>query len=147
MAIQISSGLRDYMLVTGSFKAGLDGGVLRIYSGTPPATADADASGNPVLCVISDNATGGGLHFETAVTAGVLSKSVTETWRGAITQYGIATFFRFVASSDTDGISTTARRVQGTVAVLGGDINFSNTEFVPPNYRVIDSLNVTLPLV
>jgi hypothetical protein len=88
MAVQLSSGLRDHMLVTGSFKSALDGGVLRIYAGTVPATADADISGNTLLCTISNNAAGTGINFETTVAAGVLTKAAAEVWRGQIVANG-----------------------------------------------------------
>lgn len=147
MAIQLSSGLRDHMLLTGSFKSGLDGGLLKIYAGAMPATADADSSGLTVLCTISLDATGTGITFGSTVTAGILTKNTSEIWRGQISASGTATFFRFMAIGDTGTLSTTAKRVQGTVNVVGADINFSSVNFIAPNYKVIDSLNVTLPLV
>ena len=147
MAIQLSSGLRDHMLVTGSFKSGLDGGVLRIYAGTVPATADAAVTGNTLLCTISNNAAGTGINFETTVSAGVLTKAASETWRGQVVTNGTAAFFRFSAISDDGTSSTTTKRVQGTCAVVGGDLNFSNVSFVSGNYRTVESLNVTLPTV
>lgn len=147
MAIQFSSGLRDHLLISGSFKSALDGGVIRIYSGTMPATADADSSSLTVLCTISLDATGTGLTWGSTVTAGILSKNTTEIWRGLIVNTGTATFFRFMAISDTGAASTTAKRVQGTIGLVGADLNFSNVNLVAGNYRVIGSLNVTLPMV
>jgi len=147
MAIQISSGLRDHLLISGSFKSGLDGGVLKIFSGAIPATADADSSGLTVLCTISLDATGTGITWGSTVTAGILSKNTAEIWRGLIGTTGTATFFRFLAIADTGALSTTAKRVQGTVGLAGADLNFSNVNLVSGNYRVIGSLNLTLPLV
>ena len=147
MAIQISSGLRDHLLISGSFKSALDGGVIRIYSGTMPATADADSSGLTVLCTISLDATGTGITWGSTVTAGILSKNTAEIWRGLIGTTGTATFFRFLAIADTGAASTTAKRVQGTMGLVGADLNFSNVNLVAGNYRVIGSLNVTLPMV
>ena len=147
MAIQFSSGLRDHLLISGSFKSALDGGVLRLYTGAIPATADADSSGLTVLCTISLDATGTGITWGSTVTAGILSKNTAEIWRGLIGTTGTATFFRFMAISDTGAASTTAKRVQGTMGLVGADINFSNVNLVAGNYRVIGSLNVTLPMV
>jgi len=147
MAIALSSGLRDHMLVTGSFKSGLDGGVLKIYAGAMPATADADSSALTVLCTISLDDTGSGITFASTVTGGILTKNSGEVWRGQIDATGVATFFRFMAISDTGAASTTNKRVQGTVGVAGADINFSSVSFVSGNFKVIDSLNVALPLV
>lgn len=147
MAIQLSSGLRDHMLITGSFKSGLDGGVLKIYAGAIPATADADSSGLTVLCTISNNATGTGITFANAVVSGILGKNTGEVWRGQIVADGVATFFRFMAIGDTGALSTTNKRVQGTVGVAGADLNFSSVNFVSPNYKIIDSLYVVLPVM
>lgn len=147
MAIQISSGLRDHLLISGSFKSGLDGGVLKIFSGAIPATADADSSALTVLCTISLDATGTGITFASTVTAGILAKNASEIWRGLITTTGTASFFRWMAISDTGALSTTAKRVQGTVGLAGADLNTSNLSFVAGNYRTIGSLNVALPLI
>lgn len=147
MSIQFSSGLRDHLLISGSFKSALDGGVLRIYSGAIPANADADSSGATILCTISLDATGTGLTWGSTVTAGILSKNTTEIWRGLVDNTGTATYFRFMAIADTGALSTTDKRVQGTVGLVGADLNFSNVNLVAGNYRVIGSLNVTLPLI
>lgn len=147
MAIQLSSGLRDHILVSGSFKSGLDGGVLKIYSGAMPANADADSSALIVLCTISLDDTGSGMTFASTVTAGILTKNPAEVWRGLIQATGTATFFRWMAIGDTGAASTTNKRVQGVVGVAGADLNFSSVNFVSGNYKFVDSLNVALPLV
>ncbi len=145
MSAKISTGLRDYMLITGSLKAGLDGGVINIYSGTAPATADAALSGNTLLAIISNDATGTGITMATPSIAGVLSKSASEIWRGLIVASATASFYRFVGLADDGLLSTTQRRIQGTVAVVGGDLNFSSVTFVSSNYKTIDSYNIALP--
>lgn len=147
MSIQLSSGLRDHLLISGSFKSALDGGVLRIYSGAIPANADADSSGATILTTISLDATGTGLTWGSTVTAGILSKNTSEIWRGLVDNTGTATYFRFMAIADTGALSTTDKRVQGTVGLVGADLNFSNVNLVAGNYRVVGSLNVTLPLI
>lgn len=40
MALRLSTGLRDFLLENGSLKRALQGGRLKIYSGTQPASAD-----------------------------------------------------------------------------------------------------------
>lgn len=147
MAIQISSGLRDHLMISGSFKSGLDGGVLKIFAGAMPSTADADSSALTVLCTISLDATGTGITWASTVTAGILAKNASEIWRGLITATGTASFFRWMAIGDTGALSTTNKRVQGTVGLAGADLNFSSVNFVSGNYKVIASLNVALPLI
>lgn len=142
---KISTGLRDHILTTGSFKGGVDGGVIFIYSGTPPATADAALLGNTLLCVISNDAAGTGITMDTTANAGVLGKNPGEIWRGQVVASATATFYRFAALADDGTLSTTAKRVQGTVATLAADLIFSNVNFVSGNYRQIDNYNVALP--
>jgi len=147
MAAKISTGLRNHMLATGSLKAALDGGVIYIYSGTPPATADAALSGNTLLCTISNNAAGTGITMSSTPNAGVLGKASAETWRGQIVANGTATFFRFATLVDDGTLSTTATRLQGTVGTVGADLNFSTIAFVSGDYKNVDTFNVALPTI
>ena len=147
MAIKLSTGLRDYTLATGSFAAGVNGGVLRIYSGTPPATADEALAGNVLLDTISNNMAGTGINMGTVPVAGVLAKAAAEVWKGLIVASGTATFYRYSAIADAGALSTTEKRLQGTVATVGGDLNFSSTAFVAngTNTKQVDSFYVTQP--
>jgi hypothetical protein len=144
---KLSTGLRDHMLATGSLKAGIDGGVIRVYSGTPPATADAALSGNTLLDVISLNATGAGISMAAASSAGVLGKNTGEVWRGLVVATATATFYRFSGLADDGTLSTVTKRIQGTVGVVGADLNFSDVNFVagPSNYKSIESFNIAMP--
>jgi hypothetical protein len=147
MALKISTGLRDHMLVTGHLKNGIDGGVIRIYDGTVPATADAALSGNNLLCVISNNMAGTGINMGTTPASGVLGKAAAETWKGLIAITGTASFYRYSGLTDAGASSTTEKRLQGTVAAAGGDLNFSSVAFVAnaSNTKSVDTFNVVLP--
>lgn len=145
MSAKLSTGLRDHMLVTGSLKGGIDGGVIYIYSGTPPATADAALSGNTLLCTISNNAAGTGINMDTTPASGVLGKAPAEVWRGLVVANGTATFYRFAGLADTGTLSTTEKRLQGTVGALAADLIFSNPAFVSGDYKTVDSFNVAVP--
>lgn len=142
---KLSTGLRDHMLASGSLKSGLDGGVIYIYSGTVPASADVALSGNTLLCTISDDATGTGINMAASPASGVLGKDAAEVWRGLIVANGLATFYRFSSLSDAGALSTTEKRLQGTIATVGADLIFSNVNFVSGNYKNVDSFNVALP--
>lgn len=75
MTIRYSTALRNFLQIVGSFKDAFDGGVLLLYSGTQPATADAAATGT-LLATISVNSG--------AVTSEILATgSVTLTGGGA----------------------------------------------------------------
>jgi hypothetical protein len=146
MALKGSTGLRNYMLDTGSLKAGFAAGFIKIYSGTPPAAADdAIAGGNTLLCTISSNGTGTGINFDTAAAAGVIAKAPGETWKGTNAASGTATFYRHVAAGDTGALSTTERRMQGTISTAGADMNLSSVALISGAEQKIDYYVVNLP--
>ena len=144
MAIKTSTGLRNAMLATGSAKAALDGGRINIYAGAAPATADDAVSGATLLCAITLNSTGTGILFDTAAVNGVLAKKPSETWSGAIASTGTAAWYRHVAAADDGTLSTTAPRLQGTVALIGADLNI-DPSFVSGQTKVIEHYVIALP--
>lgn len=144
MTIKTSTGLRNAMLATGSAKAALDGGRINIYAGTPPASADDAVGGATLLCAITLNSTGTGILFDTAAVNGVLAKKPSETWSGAIASTGTAAWYRHVAAADDGTLSTTAPRIQGTVALIGADLNI-DPNFISGQTKVIEHYVVALP--
>lgn len=144
MAIKTSTGLRNAMLATGSAKAALDGGRINIYAGAAPATADDAVGGATLLCAITLNSTGTGILFDTAAVNGVLAKKPSETWSGAIAATGTAAWYRHVAAADNGTLSTTAPRLQGTVALIGADLNI-DPNFISGQTKVIEHYVIALP--
>ena len=144
MAIKNSTGLRNAMLATGSAKAALDGGRINIYAGAAPATADDAVGGATLLCAITLNGTGTGILFDTAAVNGVLAKKPSETWSGAIASTGTAAWYRHVAAADDGTLSTTAPRLQGTVALIGADLNI-DPNFISGQTKVIEHYVIALP--
>lgn len=142
---KLSTGLRNHLLATGSIKAALDGGVIRIYSGTEPATADAAIGSAQLLVTISKDGTGAGLTLATSATNGIITKNTTEVWRGSVSATGTASFFRFSAISDTGGASSTEKRLQGTVGTMLADLLVSNDTFTSGSSRQIEVFNIALP--
>jgi hypothetical protein len=138
MAIKISSGLRDHILATGSLRAAINGMVMRIYSGAVPAGPESDATGNTLLCTISTSGLGGGLQFEASPANGLLPKASADVWSGTCGATGTASFYRLVETGDTNGSSTSAKRVQGTVGLAGADLNVVNTTFTSSEEKRID---------
>lgn len=145
MAVKASTGLRNRMLDTEPLNDILDLGFVKIYSGTPPATADATLGGATLLCTISVSGLGTGLTFEAAAVSGVLAKNAAEVWQGTNVASGEASFYRHVAPGDTGGSSTTEPRLQGTVALVGGDLNLSDVDLVEDAPQSIDYYVVALP--
>lgn len=128
MAIKRSTALKNYMLSGGSFHEAMNNGIIVLYSGTRPDSADdgeniytesGNPSGNKELVRIT---TGGliysyadgtnGLAFDdTGVTEGSISKVSSDIWTGiGLSGYpsssNVATWFRFYASGGTDTSSS-----------------------------------------
>ena len=145
MTIKISTGLRNKILDTGSFKTLFALGFIDIYTGAEPATADAAATGT-LLCRVSNNSTGTGINFAASASGGVIAKDAGETWSGVNAASGTAAYFRLVAAGDDATLSTTQARVQGSVAVIGGDLNLSDVVLVSAATQTIDYFSVALPI-
>ena len=123
MSIKTSTGLRNALMTSGSFKQLMDGGEIRIFAGTIPVNADADTAGAPLLCVIRNGANG--ITFDSTPVDGMLQKNLSETWGGTCVGTGNPTFYRHVLSSDDNAHSLTALRYQGTVGFAGKDMNLT----------------------
>ncbi|MBI4695588.1 MAG: hypothetical protein HY749_16345 [Gammaproteobacteria bacterium] len=129
MSLNRSTGLRNKLLDTGSFKSVMNLCFINIYSGARPASADDAVPGGCVLlAVISDNGGGSGLNWDAAAAAGALLKSQTQTWsEDSILADGTAGWFRIYEATDTPaGASTTKARADGTIGTSGADLNLSS---------------------
>lgn len=124
-----STGLINYISITGSRKAGLDGGFIKLYAGAVPADADAALGSATLLATLTlDGDDSTGLTFDTTAVNGTISKPAAATWQDpSPAASGTASFFRWVTSGDDGTSSTTQRRAQGNVATVGADMNISST--------------------
>ena len=135
MAMKISTTTADAML--SALAATLNSGLIRIYSGTEPATANTALSGNTQLAEL----TFGNPAFGTPAASGS-DRIITAN---AITQDagsdgdGTATFFR---AMNTAGTVTT---YQGTVGTSGQQLNLTATNIVSGGVVSVTSLSITLP--
>jgi hypothetical protein len=145
--LKSSTGLRNAVLATGSYKSALDGGFLNLYTGTIPADADAAlGEGATLLCPVTLSNDGEtGLTFDGTPINGRLAKTVSETWSGTIIHNATATFFRFVLAGDTGDVSTTAIRVQGTIGVSGYDMDMLDPNLEEDNIQQINYFYLALP--
>lgn len=144
MALKTSTGLRTKLLDDSSLASVLHNGFIDIYAGTTPASADDAIGGATLLCRISVNSGVTGLTFGAAAN-GTISKNGSEVWSGVNAASGTATFYRHVAPGDTGALSTTAPRIQGTVAIAGGELNLSSVALTSGATQTIDYYSVTLP--
>lgn len=135
----------------GMLRDAMRNGVLRIYSGSQPATADTATSGTLLLEVTVDGGTfshgtaANGLNWATAAS-GVIEKDGTETWKATGLADGTAGWFRFFANpSDGGTTSTTLARIDGSVGTSGADLTLVSTAIVTDNIYYINSSALTLP--
>lgn len=113
MAISLAVARKNAMLDT--LAARCNSGKLRIYSGTPPATADTALSGNTLLAELTMNATA----FPGASSGTITANAITADSSADAT--GTATFFRIFESDGTTVV------YQGTVGTSGSDLNLNST--------------------
>lgn len=154
MSVSLSAFLRNAIMGTTGFKGATANGRLELRSGPQPANADAAASGT-LLCLIT---IGGGtptpgsntaydINFDAPVL-GVCSKAAAETWSGTCIAQGQIGHFRYkgnAADDDTADASPTHTRMDGSVAVSGGDLNLPQVNVVVGTPIVVAALDVTLP--
>lgn len=143
MAYKLSTGLRNAMLDGSSFREALALGFVKLYNGTPPATADAAATGT-VLCIVSNNNTGTGLSLDPA-SAGTINKATSQAWNGVVVAGGTATYFRYVENTDDGTASSTQKRLQGTCGNSGADMNMTNVNLTVGAIQTVDAASFTLP--
>jgi len=142
MAIRLSTGLRNGLLATNPLNALLAGAKLEYYTGAQPASADDAATGTLLLTI--DNG-GAGINFATTATNGTLSKSAAETWSAVAAASGTAGWFRLSLLADTNGASTTAVRIDGSIGTFGADLNLTSTNIVSGATETVTAFDITLP--
>jgi hypothetical protein len=156
-ALRLSTGLRNRLLEgTQGFKQLFADGVMDIYSGTPPANADATESGSLLVRITVGSATCGtggtgggtagtnGLDFGTA-GAGAISKSAA-TWSGVGLANGEAGWWRFYDTNIVQGTGgATDIRMDGVCGVSGADLNMSDLTVASAATITIDTFSITLP--
>ena len=150
MALRFSTGLRNATIGTVGMAGALSTGVIEIYTGSQPASANDPVTGTLLGTVTlnGDAFTPGtatnGLTFA-AASNGAVSKSAT-TWRFDGLATGSAGWFRFKANAvDTGGSSTTAIRLDGSIAASGGDLTIGNINVTTGAPNTIDQFVLTYP--
>jgi hypothetical protein len=105
--------------------------LLRIYDGTPPASANAALSGNVKLAELT-----AGSPFAPAASGAVLTaNSITQDASADAT--GTASFFRLYKADGTTVI------MQGTVGTSGADLNLNTTSIVAAGPVAVTSFALT----
>lgn len=148
MALLFSTGYRMGSLGSAASPTGapvqdlLANGIVKIYSGTAPATADAAVTGT--LLVSIDN--GGTATTFAEPSSSAIAIAGGESWSVAAVATGTASYFRYVIKATDDGtLSTTQVRIQGTVGTSGADMITGNTAIVSGATQTIDTFTLTAP--
>ena len=132
-----------------AFKDIFRNGIIRIYSGSAPATADAEETGTLLLKITKASGTlvagtsTNGLNFD-AIASGILSKD-SETHSGVGLVDGTAAYYRMYDNGEITLASTTSKRVQGTVGTSGTQFVLSSTSIVSLATTTLDTHNITQP--
>jgi len=133
----------------GAFRDIFKHGVLEIYSGSQPATADKAESGTKLLRItvssgsFSAGAPTSGLLFG-APSAGVIAKTA-DVWSGVGLANGTAGWWRLYDNAYTTGGGTSGVNIDGNCATSGGDLNMASLTVTLSATTTIDSFSVTLP--
>tara|TARA_R110002110_G_scaffold415835_1_gene657226 strand:+ start:41727 stop:42185 length:459 start_codon:yes stop_codon:yes gene_type:complete len=148
--LRFSTGLRNGILNATGVKEAMADGVIRIYSGAQPASADTAPAGTLLLEVtvnggaFAHGSAANGLEFDDPVN-GVLSKAAAEVWRGNGLAAGVAGWFRFCANpADAGGASSTLARIDGSVGRTGADLNLSNTNVAVGVPTTVDVFQISM---
>ena len=151
-ALSIEDGDADSTItaVSKGFKDIFKNCVIRVYSGTEPADADADEGSGTLLleitkdsAVLTPGAAANGLNFA-AIVAGVLSKN-TDVWSDAGLANGTAAWYRLYDNGRITGASETAKRCQGTISTSGTTFILSSTSIKLGATTTLDTADFTMP--
>ena len=147
--IRLSTKLRDNLAGTTGFAATFANGIIEIYSGAQPATADSAVTGTLLGTVtlnsgaFTPGVSTNGLTFA-AASGGAVSKSGVWSFDGVAV--GTAGWFRLKGNAaDAGGISTVLPRLDGSIAVSGADMNLSNISIAIGAPNTIDTFTWTQP--
>lgn len=149
MTIRLSTRLRDNLAGTTGFATTFANGVVEIYTGSQPASADAAVTGTLLGTVtlnsgaFTPGSPTNGLTFA-AASGGSVSKSGVWSFNGVAV--GTAGWFRLKGNAtDAGGVSTVLPRLDGSVAVSGADMNLSNIAITVSAPVTVDTFTVTIP--
>jgi hypothetical protein len=142
-----TEGAGDSVTITAcakTFKDVFRNGVIRVYSGSVPADADAAEGAGVLLLEISKDSVAvtpgtatNGLNFD-AIVDGVLSKNA-DTWSDAGIATGTAAWWRMYDNGVITGASTTAKRCDGLVSTTSVAMILSSTSIVASATTTLDT--------
>ncbi len=147
--IRFSTGLRNNLAGATGFAGSFANGVIEIYTGSQPSSADNAVTGTLLgtITLAGGSFTPGsptnGLTFA-APSAGSVAKSGVWSFVGVAA--GTAGWFRLKANAvDAGLLSTTAVRMDGNCGTSGADLNISNINVAVGAPNTVDTFVYTQP--
>lgn len=131
MAFTLTAAQKNAALDS-ALPSGLNSGLLRIYSGTAPANADASLSGNTQLAEL----TLGSTAFAAASAGSKSANTIADDTSADAT--GTATFFRLLNSAGTTVYC------QGSVGTSGAELNLNAVALVAGARISVTSLAISI---
>lgn len=149
--LKLSTGLRNLLAGSTGFGGAFEGGVMYIYSGPQPATADSPVTGTLLGIVTKDGGAfafgspENGLSFD-APANGTVSKKAADVWKMVGIALGTAGWFRLMGNApDNLGASATLPRLDGSIGTAGADLNMSNISIDVGVPSTCDIFQFTVP--
>lgn len=112
-----------------------NGGVLRIYDGTPPADANTALAGNTLLAELTFGATAFGAAVNGVATANAISADTSANATGTPTFFrtfetgGTTVVFQGTAGDDTSGEDLELSGLSGGDIVIGANVSISSLTY------------------
>ncbi len=134
----------------GSLQELLKDGVIRVYSGSQPSSADDAETGSLLLkiTVSSGDFTPGsptnGLEIQGPID-GVINIKDGEIWSGKGLSDGVAGWFRYYDNLEQTGAVKSAVRLDGVCGTSGAQLNMSSTSIKAGATTTVDSFEITMP--
>jgi hypothetical protein len=144
MSVQVSTGFKSRILGRDSFIDIFQGGVIALYSGARPPTADDGPAFNTLVGKVTGHGSGLGLWF---IQAGAfIAKDPGQPWRFVAEFAREATWFRLMTQDDDGSFSYTYPRIDGSVGVAGEfDMILPNTSMDVGDSYVLQQFLYTIP--
>lgn len=154
MSVNVSTGFAAAILGPQSFATIFNNGVIEVYSGPQPATADATPTGTLLARVTRDGGAwsagspANGLQFTLGGRYAIKNPGHVWLLKGLAT--GVAGWFRLLPNAADDGLpSVTAPRIDGAVGIAGdpGDYQLflADTNVVPATSVVLTQWFYAIP--
>ena len=151
MALRLSTGFRNKILGTEAFRDIFANGVIYLYSGTQPGSADSAVTGTLLAKVTVGGGTfnfgspDNGLNFD-APSGGEIQKAADEIWRFVGEANGTVGWGRLMGNTlDELGASDTLARLDFSVGRTGADLNLSSTSITSSQTGTIDTFTYRIP--